>query len=90
MKTLILTPSIALGLGLASNAIAEIPVENVIDAPAPAEVVTHKQLSLVETSEFYQGDFLVSAKKNLKSLAKEDLYTGMGATESITARFVTF
>ena len=89
MKTLLLTPSIALGLGFAGNAIADIPTSNVIENSAPVEMVTHKKVSLIETSEFYQGDFLLSAKESLKGLAQGDLYTGRGAAQSNHVRFVT-
>ena len=90
MKTLLLTPSVALGLGLAGTAIAETPM---IDVATPTsssvEIISHQKVFLEETSEFYQGDFLVSARTNLKGLAQADLYTGLGATESPNLRFVT-
>jgi len=89
MKTLLLTPSIALGLGLSGNAIAEVPMTDIAETSAPIEVVTHKKASLVETSEFYQGDFLLSAKANLEGLTQADLYTGRGASEGPVTRWVT-
>lgn len=89
MKTLLLTPSIALGLGLAGTAIAEVPTLDVTKGPSPAEIVTHKKVSLVETSEFYQGDFLLSAKASLAGLNQQDLYTGRGASEAQVVRWVT-
>lgn len=90
MKTLILTPSIALGLGLAGSAVADVPMGEVTDTISTVEVVTHQKVTLVETSEFYQGDFLISEKESLKSLAQKDLYSGQGATEHPSVRFVTF
>jgi len=89
MKTLLLTPSVALGLGLAGNAIAEIPMADVAETATPIEIISHQKVSLEETSEFYQGDFLVSARAKLKGLAQEDLYIGLGATENPSVRFVT-
>ena len=89
MKTLLLTPSVALGLGLAGTAIAETPMVDVATPTSSIEIISHQKVSLEETSEFYQGDFLVSARANLKGLAQADLYTGLGATESPNLRFVT-
>jgi len=89
MKTLLLTPSVALGVGLAGTAIAETPTMDV-ETPTPSiEIISHQKVSLDETSEFYQGDFLVSARAKLKGLAQENLYTGLGATELPSNRFVT-
>lgn len=90
MKTLLLTPSVALGLGLAGNAIAEIPTVDVATPTSSIEIISHQKVSLKETSEFYQGDILVSTRAKLKGLAQEDLYAGLGATESPNVRFVTF
>ena len=89
MKTLLLTPSIALGLGFAGNAIAEVPNANTMETSASVERVIHKTVSLVETGEFYQGDFLLSANESLKGLSQSDLYTGRGASKSNTHRWVT-
>jgi len=90
MKTLLLTPSIVLGLGLAGNAIAETPMANIVETTSPVEIVAHKKVSLVETSDFYQGDFLSSAKASLEGLTQKDLYTGQGASESHSVRWVTY
>ena len=68
MKTLLMTPSIALAFGLSGNAIAEVTQ---VDTPATNslhEAVTHTKVSLVETREFYQGDFLATAKASLAGL----------------------
>jgi len=90
MKTLLLTPSVALGLGLAGTSIAETPTMDVVTPTSSSiEIITHQKVSLEETSEFYQGDILVSARAKLKGLAQEDLYAGLGATESPNVRFVT-
>jgi len=89
MKTLLLTPSIALGLGLAGNAIAETPMADSVETTSPVEIVAHKKVSLVETSDFYQGDFLSSAKASLEGLTQGDLYSGRGASEAMNVRFVT-
>ena len=90
MKTLLLTPSVALGVGLAGTAIAETPTKDVATPTSPIEIISHQRVSLEETSEFYQGDVLVSTRAKLKGLAQEDMYTGLGATESQNIRFVTF
>ena len=89
MKTLILTPSIVLGLGIAGTPIAETTVENAIVTTAPAEVVTHKKVSLSETRDFYLGDFLSANDTRLGGLTQDDLYKSLGASEQPCCRFVT-
>jgi len=83
-------PSIALGLGLAGNAIAEPSVAEAAETTLPIEIVSHKKVSMAETCEFYQGDFSLSDKTSLKGLVQDNLYTGQGAFESSSVRFVTF
>lgn len=90
MKTLLLTPTLAIGLGLAGNTIAEIPMVDNVDTTALVEIVTHKKVSLTETRDFYQGDFLLPATTRLKGLTQNDLYTGRGASESSVVRYVTY
>ena len=53
------------------------------------EAVTHTKVSLVETRDFYQGDFLSSAKASLTGLSQDDMYTGRGASEVASVRWVT-
>ena len=89
MKTLLLTQSVALGVGLAGTAIAETSTMDVATSTSSIEIISHQKVSLEETSEFYQGDFLVSARAKLKGLTPKDLYTGLGATELPSNRFVT-
>lgn len=89
MKNLLLIPSLALGFGLAGNALAETPVTDGSINPSTSEIGTHKKVSLVETSDFYQGDFLSSSKASLYGLTQNDLYSGQGAAEAPSVRWVT-
>lgn len=89
MKTLLLTPSVALGLGLAGTAIAETPTMDVATSTSPIEIISHQRVSLEETSEFYQGDFLSTRKASLRKLGQDDLYMSQGASEAPCCRFVT-
>ena len=49
MKTLLMTPSIALAFGLSGNAIAEAPQAEMPATLSLHEAVTHTKVSLVET-----------------------------------------
>ena len=89
MKTLLLTPSIALAFGAAGTAIAETPATITSDVSFKAEVMTYKTASLVEMNDFYQGDFASITKANEKHITHEDLYRGLGASEGPAHRFVT-
>ncbi len=89
MKTLLMTPSIALACGLSGNAIAEAPKAAMPATHSLHEAVTHTKVSLVETRDFYQGDFLSSAKASLTGLSQDDMYTGRGASEVASVRWVT-
>ena len=53
------------------------------------EAVTHSKVSLVETRDFYQGDFLSAAKASLAGLNQADMYTGRGASELSSSRWIT-
>ena len=89
MKTLLMTPSIALAFGLSGNAIAEMPQAEMPATNPLHEAVTHTKVSLVETRDFYQGDFLSTFNASLKGLNQADMYTGRGASEAPAARWVT-
>ena len=89
MKTLLMTPSIALAFGLSGNAIAEAPQAEMPATLSLHEAVTHTKVSLVETRDFYQGDFLSSAKASFAGLNQADMYTGRGASEVVSSRWVT-
>lgn len=89
MKTLLMTPSIALAFGLSANAFAEVPQADMPVTNSLHEAVSHTQVSLVETRDFYQGDFLTSARASLAGLRQADMYTGRGASEANSARWIT-
>lgn len=89
MKTLMMSTALAVALGFSTNVFAEsinaglsIQSNSVQISPALEEGISQR-------NDFYQGDYLVETRAPLTSLTKEDLYTGKGASESSTNRWVT-
>ena len=78
-----------MAFGLSGNAIAEMPQAEMPATNSLHEAVTHTKVSLVETRDFYQGDFLSAAKASLTGLNQADMYTGRGASELFSTRWIT-
>ena len=89
MKTLMISTALALALGLSTGATA-LTQNNASLVNAPAlEITLQTETSLDNAGEFYQGDFMVGARADFKGLSQNDLYTGRGAAEMGTSRWVT-
>lgn len=89
MKTLMISTALALALGLSSGAAALTQMtSSLVKAPA-LEVTLQAETSLDNARDFYQGDYLAGATSGLQNLSESDLYTGQGAAEVSTTRWVT-
>jgi len=93
MKILLTTTAMSFALGVANLAVASVsfaPTDSVhkLEVLLAPNVETTTSLT-AETETFYRGDFLISANSKLEGLTQSDLYSGAGAAEARTVRWVT-